>query len=80
MKPFTKYDTVIAEEFFYNLYVQFGNTVYWQIVGTHMRTNCVPLIADLFLCCALQFIFGRLSVLICEPTVCLPLHLFLCYA
>ena len=32
-----------------NIYVQFGNTIYKQIVGIPMGTNCAPLIADLYL-------------------------------
>ena len=32
-----------------NIYVQFGDMVYQQIVGIPMGTNCAPLIADLFL-------------------------------
>ena len=31
--------------------MQFDGMVYQQIVGIPMGTNCVPLIADLFLCC-----------------------------
>ena len=34
-----------------NIYVRFANTVYRQIVGIPMGTNCAPLIADLFLYC-----------------------------
>ena len=34
-----------------NIYVQFDGMVYQQIVGIPMGTNCVPLIADLFLYC-----------------------------
>ena len=34
-----------------NIYVRFGNTVYRQVVGIPMGTNCAPLIADLFLYC-----------------------------
>ena len=34
-----------------NIYVQFDGTVYQQIVGIPMGTNCAPLIADLFLYC-----------------------------
>ena len=34
-----------------NIYVQFEGIVYQQIVGIPMGTNCVPLIADLFLFC-----------------------------
>ena len=34
-----------------NIYVRFGNTVYQQVIGIPMGTNCSPLIADLFLFC-----------------------------
>ena len=34
-----------------NIYVQFGDMIYQQIVGIPMGTNCAPLIADLFLYC-----------------------------
>ena len=34
-----------------NIYVQFDEMVYQQIVGIPMGTNCAPLIADLFLYC-----------------------------
>ena len=34
-----------------NIYVQFGDMLYQQIVGIPMGTNCAPLIADLFLYC-----------------------------
>ena len=34
-----------------NIYVQFGDMVYQQIVGIPMGTNCAPLIADLFSYC-----------------------------
>ena len=34
-----------------NIYVQFDGMVYQQILGIPMGTNCVPLIADLFLYC-----------------------------
>ena len=34
-----------------NIYVRFGSTVYRQVVGIPMGTNCAPLIADLFLYC-----------------------------
>ena len=34
-----------------NIYVQFDDMVYQQIVGIPMGTNCAPLIADLFLYC-----------------------------
>ena len=32
-----------------NIYIRFGTKLYRQIVGTPMGTNCVPLVADLFL-------------------------------
>ena len=32
-----------------NIYVQFDDMIYQQIVGIPMGTNCTPLIADLFL-------------------------------
>ena len=37
-----------------NIYVRFGNavTVYRQVIGIPMGTNCAPLIADLFLYCS----------------------------
>ena len=34
-----------------NIYARFGNSVYRQIIGIPMGTNCAPLIADLFLYC-----------------------------
>ena len=34
-----------------NIYIQFGNKFYRQIVGIPMGTNCAPLVADLFLFC-----------------------------
>ena len=34
-----------------NIYVRFGNTVYHQVIGIPMGTNCASLIADLFLYC-----------------------------
>ena len=34
-----------------NIHVQFDGMVYQQIIGIPMGTNCVPLIADLFLYC-----------------------------
>ena len=32
-----------------NIYVRFGAQLFRQMVGIHMGTNCVPLLADLFL-------------------------------
>ena len=34
-----------------NIYAQFEGMVYQQIVGIPIGTNCMPLIADLFLFC-----------------------------
>ena len=34
-----------------NIYIRFGTTLYRQIVGNSMGTNCAPLVADLFLFC-----------------------------
>ena len=34
-----------------NIYIRFGTKLYRQIVGIPMDTNCLPLIADLFLYC-----------------------------
>ena len=32
-----------------NIYVRFGNSVFRQVIGIPMGTNCAPLLADLFL-------------------------------
>ena len=34
-----------------NIFIRFGSKLYRQIVGIPMGTNCVPLVADLFLFC-----------------------------
>ena len=34
-----------------NIYIRFGSTLYRQIVGIPIGTNCAPLVADLFLFC-----------------------------
>ena len=34
-----------------NIYIRFGSKLYKQIVGIPLGTNCVPLVADLFLFC-----------------------------
>ena len=48
----TCFDMITALEFLLdNIYVRFGNSVYRQIIGIPMGTNCAPLIADLFLYC-----------------------------
>ena len=53
----TCFDTIYALEFLLdNIFVRFGDSVYRQIIGIPMGTNCAPLIADLFLYCyELQF-------------------------
>ena len=33
-----------------NIFVQFGGCLFHQVTGIPMGTNCVPLLADLFLC------------------------------
>ena len=34
-----------------NIYIRFGSKLYRQNVGIPMRTNCTPLVADMFLFC-----------------------------
>lgn len=34
-----------------NIYVRYGDTIFRQIIGIPMGTNCAPLVADLFLYC-----------------------------
>ena len=34
-----------------SIYIRFGTTLYRQIIGIPMGTNCAPLVADLFLFC-----------------------------
>ena len=34
-----------------NIFIRFGTKLYGQIIGIPMGTNCVPLVADLFLFC-----------------------------
>ena len=34
-----------------NIFVRYGDTVYRQVIGIPMGTNCAPLVADLFLYC-----------------------------
>ena len=49
---FTCLECIHALEFLLdNIFVRFGNTIYRQIIGIPMGTNCAPLIADLFLYC-----------------------------
>ena len=41
-----------------NIFIRFGSTLYRQIVGIPMGTNCAPRVADLFLfCCERDFMF-----------------------
>ena len=37
-----------------DIYIRYGNTLYRQIVGIPMGTNCAPLVADLFLFCFIK--------------------------
>jgi hypothetical protein len=32
-----------------NIFVSIGGTLFQQVVGIHMGTNCAPLLADLFI-------------------------------
>ena len=34
-----------------NIFVRYGDTIYRQVIGIPMGTNCAPLVADLFLYC-----------------------------
>ena len=34
-----------------NIFIRFGIKLYRQVVGVPMGTNCLPLVADLFLFC-----------------------------
>ena len=34
-----------------NIYVRYGDTIFRQVIGIPMGTNCAPLVADLFLYC-----------------------------
>ena len=34
-----------------NIFIRYGNTLYRQVIGIPMGTNCAPLVADLFLYC-----------------------------
>ncbi|KAK3094748.1 hypothetical protein FSP39_005718 [Pinctada imbricata] len=49
-KKYTEDDMIrMLEIFIDNIFVVFGGTVFQQIVGIPMGTNCAPLLADLFL-------------------------------
>ena len=44
---------------FDNIFIRFGTKLYRQVVGIPMDTNCVPLVADLFLfCCERDFMMS----------------------
>lgn len=45
-----------------NIFVRFGNSIYQQVIGIPMGTNCAPLIADLFLYCYESEYMQALSV------------------
>ena len=45
----------------YNIYIRFGSKLYRQIVAIPMDTNCVPLVADLFLFCYERDFMSSLS-------------------
>ena len=52
-----------------NIFVRFGNKVFRQTVGIFMGTNCVPIIAGLFLFCFESPLMTELK------KVCLSTHL-----
>ena len=45
-----------------NIYITYGTTLFRQIVGIPMGTNCAPLVADLFLFCYERDFMMSLSV------------------
>ena len=45
-----------------NIYISFGTNLYRQIVGIPKGTNCVPLVADLFLFCYERDFMKYLSI------------------
>ena len=49
-----------------NIYINFGNKLYRQIVGIPMGTNCAPLVAELFLFCY-ERDFIHLFLMIAKP-------------
>ena len=58
----TSFDMISALEFLLdNIYVRFGTSVYRQIIGIPMGTNCAPLIADLFLYCYESQFMAKIS-------------------
>ena len=44
-----------------NIFVRFGDSVYRQVIGIPMGTNCAPLIADLFLYCYESQFMSKIS-------------------
>ena len=51
-----------------NIYIRFGTTLYRQIVGIPMGTNCAPLVANLFLFCCERY-FIKIFLVITRPTL-----------
>ena len=45
-----------------NIYINFGNKLFTQIMGIPMGRNCTPLVADLFLFCYERDFMMSLSV------------------
>ena len=44
-----------------NIFVHFGDSIYRQVIGIPMGTNCAPLIADLFLYCYERDFMSKLN-------------------
>lgn len=58
----TSFDMILALEFLLdNIFVRFGNSVYRQVIGIPMGTNCAPLVADLFLYCYESQFMAKIS-------------------
>ena len=56
---------MISEALIYlldNIYIRFGAKLYRHFVGIPIGTNCVPLVADLFLFCYERYFMTSLSV------------------
>jgi hypothetical protein len=41
-----------------NIYLRFGTSIYKQVIGIPMGTNCAPLVADLFLYCYERYVIS----------------------
>ena len=52
-----------------NIYIRFGTTLYRQIVGISMGTNCAPLVADLFLYCYKRDFMGSLKLMLSRLSI-----------